>query len=140
MPKAKSDKATDAARSAQMRLIHSKDTKPELTIRRALFALGYRYRLHYKNLPGKPDIAFPGRRKAIFIHGCFWHRHKGCKNARIPKSRLDYWIPKFEANVERDKRNQAALRKTGWKFLVVWECQIKDISACVRKITTFLDD
>lgn len=140
MPKAKSESATDAARSAQMRLIHSKDTKPEMAIRRALFALGYRYRLHYKNLPGLPDIAFPSRRKAIFIHGCFWHRHKGCKKTRIPKSRLDYWLPKFEANAERDKRNQAALRKAGWKFLVVWECQTKDISTCIRRITQFLDD
>lgn len=122
-----------------MRLIRSKDTKPELAVRRALFALGYRYRLHAAQLPGKPDMAFPSRRKAIFIHGCFWHRHSGCKKTRTPKTRLEYWEPKFAANVARDARNQAALRAEGWRFLVVWECELLDIERAVRRIVAFLE-
>jgi DNA mismatch endonuclease (patch repair protein) len=131
---------TDAARSAQMRLIRSKDTKPELAVRRALFALGYRYRLHYAKLPGKPDLVLPARRKAIFIHGCFWHRHSGCKKTRLPKSRLEYWEPKFAANVVRDLENQAALRALGWRFMVVWECELHDLECLTRRIVRFLEE
>lgn len=138
MAKKAADLPTDPARSAQMRLIRSKDTKPELAVRRALFALGYRYRLHSAKLPGKPDLAFPSRRKAIFIHGCFWHRHPGCKKSRMPKSRLDYWEPKFAANVARDARNQAELRAEGWRFMVVWECELHDIERLTRRIVRFL--
>lgn len=129
----------DPARSAQMRLIRAKDTKPELAVRRALFALGYRYRLHAAKLPGKPDLVFPGRRKAIFIHGCFWHRHSGCKKTRTPKTRLEYWQPKFAANVARDERNQAALRAEGWRFMVVWECELHDLDRLTRRIVRFLE-
>lgn len=139
MAKRAASPPTDPARSAQMRLIRSKDTKPELAVRRALFALGYRYRLHAAQLPGKPDMAFPSRRKAIFIHGCFWHRHSGCKKTRTPKTRLEYWEPKFAANVARDARNQAALRAEGWRFLVVWECELLDIERAVRRIVAFLE-
>lgn len=130
---------TDPARSAQMRLIRAKDTKPELAVRSALFALGYRYRLHYAKLPGKPDLAFPSRRKAIFIHGCFWHRHAGCKKTRLPKSRLEYWEAKFAANVTRDSKNQAALLALGWRFMVVWECELHDLERLTRRIVRFLD-
>jgi len=138
MPRKPATPLTDPARSAQMRLIRSKDTKPELIVRRALFALGYRYRLHYANLPGKPDLAFPGRRKAIFIHGCFWHRHPGCKKTRMPKSRLEYWEPKFAANVARDAKNQADLRAMGWQFMVVWECELHDTEHLIRHLEQFL--
>lgn len=139
MAKKAADLPTDPARSAQMRLIRSKDTKPELAVRRALFALGYRYRLHSAKLPGKPDLVFPSRRKAIFIHGCFWHRHQGCKKTRMPKTRLDYWEPKFAANVARDTRNQAELRAEGWRFMVVWECELHDIGRLTRRIVRFLE-
>jgi DNA mismatch endonuclease (patch repair protein) len=131
-------KSIDVARSEQMRLIRSKDTKPELAVRRALFALGFRYRLHYKKLPGRPDLAFPGKKKAIFIHGCFWHRHPGCGKSRTPKSHLDYWIPKFESNVLRDERNQKELLEAGWKFLVVWECELHNLDETIKKISRFL--
>lgn len=139
MAKIQKDKPVDPARSEQMRLIRSKDTKPELAVRRALFALGYRYRLHSNKLPGKPDLSFPSRKKALFIHGCFWHRHSGCKKTRTPKTRLDYWNPKFAANVERDARNQAQLRAEGWKFMVVWECELHDIERLTRRIVAFLE-
>lgn len=130
---------TDPARSAQMRLIRSKDTKPELAVRRALFARGYRYRLHSAKLPGRPDLIFPSRRKVIFIHGCFWHRHTGCKKTRMPKTRLEYWEPKFAANIERDARNRADLRSIGWKSMIVWECELHDIDRLIRRIVTFLE-
>lgn len=130
----------DKARSQQMRLIRSKDTKPELKIRRALFALGYRYRLHPKNLPGKPDLTFPSRKKAIFIHGCFWHRHEGCKKNRTPKSKLEYWEPKFASNMARDQRNQEALTETDWRFMIVWECELKQLDQTIQRITDFLDE
>jgi DNA mismatch endonuclease (patch repair protein) len=130
----------DEARSAQMRLIKSKDTNPELKVRRALFALGYRYRLHVKSLPGKPDLAFLGRKKAIFIHGCFWHRHVGCKQSRTPKSRLDYWLPKFTANIQRDKKNLEQLTAAGWEVLVIWECELKKINSLLKRTVSFLEN
>ena len=100
-------------------------------MRRLVHGLGYRYRLHRRDLPGHPDLVFPGRRKVILVHGCFWHQH-GCPIYRYPKSRLDFWVPKLERNVERDRSNQARLRELGWDILVVWECQAK------RKDTTKL--
>ncbi len=133
------DKATDEERSAQMRLIRSKDTKPELIIRKALYALGYRYRLHAKNLPGHPDLAFPSRKKVIYVHGCFWHRHPGCKKNRTPKSKLEYWEPKFASNIERDLRNQQDLQKMGWQFMVIWECELKNMAELIDRIVTFLE-
>jgi DNA mismatch endonuclease, patch repair protein len=118
----------DPARSAQMARIRSKDTKPELRVRKVLHGAGLRYRLHDKRLPGKPDLAFPSRRIAVFVHGCFWHRHPDptCRLARLPKSRLDFWRPKLEGNAGRDKRNLAELRAAGWDAIVVWECETKD--------------
>lgn len=127
-------------RSAQMRLIRSKDTKPELIVRKALHALGYRYRLHAKNLPGHPDLTFARFKKVIYVHGCFWHRHAGCKKNRTPKSKLDYWGPKFAANVARDSRNQKELQEMGWGVLVVWECELKNMEVIMRKIISFLEN
>ena len=116
---------TDPARSAQMALVHGKDTKPELVVRRLAHSLGYRFRLHRKDLPGKPDMVFPRLRKAVLVHGCFWHQHEdpNCWRSRLPKTRQDFWIPKLRRNGERDKETEQALREAGWDILVVWECQ-----------------
>jgi DNA mismatch endonuclease (patch repair protein) len=108
-----------------MALIRSKDTRPEVFVRRLLHRLGYRFRLHRADLPGKPDIVFPGRRAAIFVHGCFWHHHAGCKLARVPKSSTDYWRPKLEKNAARDAAHRRALELAGWRVLEVWECQLR---------------
>jgi DNA mismatch endonuclease (patch repair protein) len=102
--------------------------------------MGYRYRLHSASLPGKPDLVFPGRRKVIFVHGCFWHRHpsSSCKLARMPKSRLEFWLPKLEGNRLRDERNQRELKKQGWKVLSIWECQIVNLASLSNRIRSFL--
>lgn len=118
-----------------MSKIRSKDTKPEMIVRRAVFSLGYRYRLHRRDLPGKPDLAFIGKRKAIFVHGCFWHQHGNCREASKPKSNGGYWGPKLARNVERDERNMAALASAGWQTLVVWEC---DTSKLNERLQEFL--
>jgi len=112
-------------RSRMMSGISGKDTKPELLLRKAMYAWGYRYRLHYNKLSGRPDIVMPGRRIAIFVHGCFWHRHEGCRCATIPATRPEFWARKFERNVERDAENIAALVESGWRVAVVWECGLK---------------
>lgn len=121
--------------------IRNRDTTPELSVRRLVSALGYRYRLHVGGLPGRPDLVFAGRRKVIFVHGCFWHRHRNarCRLARIPKSRLEFWVPKLENNSERDRRNLTALRRTGWRALVIWECELGQIAALSRRIQRFLE-
>ena len=126
MNSTKAATGVDPARSAQMALVKARDTKPEMVVRRALHAIGLRFRLHYRHLPGKPDIVLPSRRIVIFVHGCFWHRHPqpDCKLARLPKSRLDFWLPKLEGNRERDARNEAALREAGWDVRVIWECEL----------------
>ena len=113
----------DPARSAQMALIRSKNTKPEVRVRRALHAAGLRYRLHDKRLPGKPDLVFSSRRLAVFVNGCFFHQHPGCARARLPKSRREFWEPKLSGNVERDRRKCAELEAAGWTVLVIWECE-----------------
>lgn len=115
----------DPKRSQQMALVRSKDSKPELVVRKAVHSLGCRYRLHRRDLPGTPDLVFAGRHKLIFVHGCFWHRHgdPSCKLARLPKSRLDFWEPKLRANVERDDRAIEELLKRGWEVLIIWECE-----------------
>lgn len=122
------DIISEERRSYNMSRIRSKDSKPELVVRRLSHSLGYRHRLYGKKLPGKPDLVYPGRKKVIFVHGCFWHQHMdpGCKIARRPKSNLGYWIPKLERNVERDARNREKLRATGWAVMVVWECQARE--------------
>lgn len=116
---------TDPARSAQMALVKGKDTKPEMVVRRLVHALGYRFRLHRKDLPGKPDIVLPRLRKAIEVRGCFWHQHPdpSCWRSRLPKTRSEFWVPKLEGNVTRDHVNEAALRELGWDLLVIWECE-----------------
>jgi DNA mismatch endonuclease (patch repair protein) len=112
-------------RSAVMRRVRAKDTGPEMTVRRALTALGARYRLHRKDLPGSPDIVMPGRRLAIFVHGCFWHGHDCARGARVPKANADYWIAKIDRNRARDGRNLATLAAQGWRVEVLWECELK---------------
>lgn len=116
----------DPARSAQMSLVRSRDTKPEMRVRQTLHAAGLRYRLHDRRLPGSPDLVFPSRRIVVFVHGCFWHRHEGCAATRMPKSRLEFWAPKLAGNVVRDKKQRAALEAQGWTVMVVWECETKD--------------
>ncbi|MFG1419994.1 very short patch repair endonuclease [Xanthobacter sp. V0B-10] len=119
------DSLTPEQRSERMGRIKGRDTGPEMAVRRLLHRLGYRYRLHARELPGRPDIVFRRRRLAIFVHGCFWHRHPDptCKLARLPKSRLDFWIPKLEGNAARDLDKRVQLEALGWKVLVIWECQ-----------------
>jgi DNA mismatch endonuclease (patch repair protein) len=133
------DTLTPAQRSERMGRVRSKDTKPELVVRRLVHSLGFRYRLHNTKLPGKPDLVFPGRRKIIFVHGCFWHRHgRACPLTRLPKSRLEFWQPKLEENHKRDRKNYRSLRASGWDILVLWECQLQDLEFVTGKITEFL--
>ncbi len=116
----------DPQRSATMRAVKSRDTKPEITVRRVLHSLGYRFRLHRKDLPGTPDIVLPGRRKVIFVHGCFWHGHDCARGARVPKANRDYWIQKIARNRERDRNSAQELAAKGWKVFVAWECHVRD--------------
>lgn len=122
-----------------MARIGSKDTKPELAVRKLLHGLGYRYRLHRRDLPGTPDICFPGRRKAIFVHGCFWHRH-GCRRTTTPSTRAAYWQQKFDRNVVRDRRALTDLDELGWETLVVWECEVADLPALTERLVAFLSE
>jgi len=126
-------------RSANMRAIRSKGMKPELILRQLVHRLGYRFRLHARDLPGKPDLVFRSRQKAIFMHGCFWHQHarRSCKLSHIPKSNLDYWQSKLERNVLRDRKQRRALRRLGWDVLVIWECEVEKPSV-ERQIKAFL--
>lgn len=119
------DTLTAPQRSERMSRIRSTNTKPEVALRKALHRLGFRFRLHGRRLPGKPDILLPRYRTAIFVHGCFWHRHEGCKIATTPKSNTEFWVDKFDRNTERDSTNQAQLKTDGWKVIVVWECELK---------------
>lgn len=132
------DRISPERRSENMRRICSKDTNPEIELRAIVHSLGYRFRLHRDNLPGKPDLVFPSRRKVIFVHGCFWHQHSRCKEGRIPASRRDYWLPKLTKNRERDSAVRHALRNKGWKILTVWECQLKSKQAISKSVTRFL--
>lgn len=126
-------------RSENMRRIRSKNTSPELAVRRIVSALGYRYRLHGKHLPGKPDLVFARSRKVILVHGCFWHQHRDCIDGRLPKSKLDYWLPKLHRNKARDIKHKKALSRLGWKYLVLWECEVKAASPkLVKRIERFL--
>jgi DNA mismatch endonuclease (patch repair protein) len=132
------DTLTPKERSARMALVRSKGTTVEMKVRRLMHALGYRYRLHGADLPGRPDMVLRSRQVAVFAHGCFWHRHPRCKLARLPKSRLDFWVPKLEANRARDVRNLRKLRRAGWRPLVVWECELSDPTALKLRIKRFL--
>lgn len=132
------DTRTPEQRRRIMQSVRTKDTGPEQVIRKALFAAGYRYRLHRKDLPGSPDIVFPSRKKAIFVHGCFWHGH-GCAKGQPSKSRTEYWGPKIEANRARDARNLAALQAQGWQTLIVWQCELADFPTAFDRIARFVD-
>jgi DNA mismatch endonuclease (patch repair protein) len=122
-----------------MARVRSKNSRPELFVRKLVFALGYRYRLHANDLPGNPDIVFRKLRRVIFVHGCFWHRHATCALARLPKSRLDFWLPKLEGNRKRDEKNKKALLRDGWKVLTIWECQLKSPERMTGRIRRFLN-
>ncbi len=123
------DETPEALRSRTMRAVKSKDTGPEMVVRRFLHSAGLRYRLHDSRLPGKPDLVFPGRRVALFVHGCFWHQHPNCSAAARPKSSAEYWTRKLDGNVARDARHQDALKAAGWTVLVIWECETRNPEA-----------
>jgi DNA mismatch endonuclease (patch repair protein) len=126
-------------RSERMARVRGRNTGPERTVRSVLFSLGYRFRLHGADLPGRPDIVLRSRRSVIFVHGCFWHRH-GCPNGRrMPKSRVAFWRTKLDGNAARDKRTRARLRRDGWRVLVVWECQLRDVDELTARLRAFLD-
>lgn len=135
------DTVTRERRSEIMSNIRAKGMKPEMMVRRMTHAMGYRYRLHRNDLPGKPDLVFPGRRKVIFVHGCFWHQHAdpACRIARRPRSNQDYWLPKLERNTARDGEHQANLEASGWGVLVLWECDVKAGSGIASRIREFLE-
>jgi DNA mismatch endonuclease, patch repair protein len=119
------DRMTPQQRSYAMSRVRSRNTTPELSVRCLLHRLGFRFRLHRKDLPGRPDIVLPRWRAVVFVHGCFWHRHTGCRLATSPGTRVEYWTMKFARNVERDRENQAALRERGWNVVVIWECELQ---------------
>ena len=134
------DKISTERRSENMRRIRSKDMKPEMAVRRLVHGMGYRYRLHRKDLPGKPDLVFPSRKKVIFVHGCFWHQHDDpkCLDGRPPKSNTSYWHEKLKRNVERDATHKKLLRVEGWNCLIVWECETKNLDKLRRTVKQFL--
>ena len=131
------DRLTSAERSRNMALIRGRDTKPELRVRSLLHGLGYRFRLHRRELPGSPDIVLPRHKAVIFVHGCFWHRHPGCRGATTPKTRTEFWRQKFEGNVRRDNAVRASLDKAGWQVLVLWECETKKAMVTENLIREF---
>ena len=132
------DRISPEARSRNMSKIRNADTGPEMIVRRLIYSMGYRYRLHRRDLPGCPDLVFEGRRKIIFVHGCFWHRHPDCKYAYRPKTRTEFWANKLESNRLRDERNLEELGKMGWECLIIWECEITKTESLREKISAFL--
>lgn len=137
---ARSDVLTPEQRSRCMSRIRGKDTSPELIVRSLVFSMGYRYRLHDKRLPGSPDLVFKGRRKIIFVHGCFWHMHD-CRYGQVrPKANATFWETKRKRNVQRDQDNMAALQAAGWEVFVAWECETKDRAALAQRLNGFLSD
>lgn len=128
------DTITREHRSWNMSRIKGRDTKPELLVRSVLHRLGYRFRLHSKNLPGRPDVVLARHRIVVFVHGCFWHRHPHCRYAYTPRSNVSFWTTKFEQNVARDSETYRALRKEGWRVVVVWECQAKDAKSVIARL------
>ena len=137
-PRDEDSAPVDAQRSALMAKVRGKDTRPELLVRRTVHALGYRFRLHRRDLPGTPDLVFAGRRTVLFVHGCFWHRHPGCRLASTPKTRVAFWETKFAANVERDRRKEGELRTTGWRVGVVWECETRKPALLCERVLEIL--
>ncbi|EKE6108897.1 DNA mismatch endonuclease Vsr [Vibrio cholerae] len=132
------DTLTPEERSERMSRVRAQGTKPEMKLRRLIHGMGFRYRLHRRDLPGKPDLVFLGRRSIIFMHGCFWHRHEGCGLARLPKSKRAFWSAKLEANKERDQKNISTLEAAGWRVLVIWECQLRDEGEVREVVKEFL--
>ena len=131
------DRISKEHRSWNMSRIKSGNTKPEIVVRSLLHKLGYRFRLHRKDLPGKPDIVLPRYNSVVFVHGCFWHRHNGCKNASVPKTKKIFWREKFKGNIERDIKVQEELQSMGWKILIIWECETSDIGSVTKIIGNF---
>lgn len=131
------DRITPEQRSAVMASIRSRDTKPEMLVRRVAHALGYRFRLHSRSVPGSPDLVFARLRAVVFVHGCFWHRHTCATGRKVPKSRLEYWGPKLARNAARDKRTLRTLRRDGWRVLVIWECQTRDAERLRERLGGF---
>ncbi|WP_116381625.1 very short patch repair endonuclease [Cupriavidus taiwanensis] len=125
-------------RSRMMAGIKGKNTKPEMLVRKLVHRMGFRFRLHRKDLPGSPDLVFPRLRRVIFVHGCFWHRHPGCRFAYTPKSNAQFWHDKLEANTARDAMATRALDALGWKVLIVWECEVSNLPALARRLNSFL--
>lgn len=133
------DRLTKEKRSWNMSRIRGKNTKPELIVRSMLHRMGYRFRLHREDLPGKPDIVLPKYKTVIFVHGCFWHRHKKCKYAYNPKSRKTFWQKKFNENVKRDRKRQNELKRLGWRVIVIWECQVTKPGICTEIFSTLVN-
>jgi DNA mismatch endonuclease (patch repair protein) len=134
------DKLTPAQRSALMRTIRKTNTRPEMVVRRLAHALGLRFRLHRRDLPGTPDLVLPRRRAVVMVHGCFWHQHNGCQLARKPRSRLDYWLPKLDRNQARDAEARERLEADGWRVVVIWECESKDAELVTARLRPLLEE
>lgn len=134
------DTISKERRSANMSKIRATGMKPEMAVRQLVHSLGYRYRLHRKDLPGKPDLVFPARKKVIFVNGCFWHQHSepSCKITNRPKSNQEYWLPKLKKNTQRDAQNHAKLHELGWDVLVIWECEVIDNTGLVERVQDYL--
>ena len=133
------DTVSPDIRSRIMAQVKSKDTEPEMTVRRLLHGLGYRYRLHRRDLPGRPDLVFPSRNKVVFVNGCFWHGHSGCVRATVPATNREFWLAKFERNRVRDSCNNALLVDKGWEVMTVWECELRDLPNLADSLVSFLD-
>ncbi|EMH6929975.1 TPA: very short patch repair endonuclease [Pseudomonas aeruginosa] len=133
------DRLSVEQRSRLMSRVKGKNTAPELVVRRLVFGMGYRYRLHLKNLPGRPDLAFLGRKKVIFVNGCFWHGHTGCRYGQLPKTRLEYWQDKIERNKKRDEENIYSLETNGWQVLTIWQCELRNIEHLREKLSNFME-
>jgi DNA mismatch endonuclease (patch repair protein) len=132
------DKISTEKRSFTMKQIHSKNTKPEMVVRKLIFRNGFRYRLHRKELPGTPDIVFSKIKKVIFVNGCFWHGH-GCHRSTLPKTNIDYWKTKIEKNIERDKKQLMELSELGWRYYIVWECEMHEMDILEKRVISFLE-
>lgn len=133
------DTLTPARRSANMSRIRANGSAPEMLVRRTAHAMGFRFRLHRKDLPGKPDLVFPRLRKIVFVHGCFWHQHPGCREGRTPSSNQGYWAPKLARNVERDRIAQESLRRAGWDVVTLWECECRTADQVRAALRPFLN-
>lgn len=132
------DIVSRSKRKEMMSSVKQRHTKPEITVRKLLHRLGYRFRLHSKKLPGTPDIVLPKYKAVIFVHGCFWHQHESCRKARRPTSNVEFWNEKLNRNIERDKRKESELKKSGWKVSIIWDCEMKDENFLIKKIKKFL--